>query len=313
MAGSSAWAWLDGEYLPWAEAKIHVRTECVMRGGSVFEGVPGYWSAAQGDLFLFRLEAHMRRLEASMRVMRMQLPYSLAVLENVVSELVRRCDFREDIHVRPTVYFGVGSAFGFKPAEIEVGAFVTATPMPRVEGRAEAGIRMAVSSWTRNSEANQPPRVKASGSYLNGRFAQVQAVVDGYDGAILLSRAGHVAEGPAACLMMVKGGVISTPRLSDGILDSITRSTLIECLGRELELRVEERAIGRTELYIADELFECGSGHEITPIVAVDRFPVGDGRVGPVTRRTMELYRRIVRGEMTQYRSWLTPVFRTAD
>lgn len=302
-------AWMNGEYINFDDARVHVRTDCVTRGGSVFEGVPAYWNDEQGQLAVFRLDDHMHRLEQSMRVMRMTLEYPVGVIREALLELLRRCEVRQDVHVRPTIYFGLGPNFAFRSKDIGVGAFITATPFPRVLNASVEGIRVAVSSWTRISDGDQPPRVKTAANYLNSRLAQVQAVVDGYDGAVLLNSHGYVAEGPAACLMMIRDGVISTPRITDGILESITRATLMQIIQSELGLEVRERAIDRTELYIADELFECGSAHEVTPIVGVDNYAVGKGERGPITEKVVELYSAIVYGKQQKYASWLTKVY----
>lgn len=312
MTGSQArtppLAWLDGHFVPWDEARIHIRTDCVMRGGSVFEGIPGYWNTAAQELYVFRVEDHLARLSNSARILRMRQPYSHNTICDAMLELIRRCGYRQDVHLRPTLYFGEGAAFGYRN-DIQVGAFISAVPMPRESRRLEQGIKVAVSSWQRLSDRDQPPRVKASGNYLNSRLAQVQSLADGYDSAILLNSAGHVAETPAACLFIIKNGVAHTPDTTSGILESITRATIIDILGRELGLAVHERAIDRTELYLADEIFECGSAHEVTPIVNVDGYTIGDESPGPVTRGLADLYVKAASGNLEGYRPLLTPVY----
>lgn len=305
---SAPWAWMDGEFVPWEKAQVHVRTDLVMRAGSVFEGIAGYWRESDGQLNLFRLRDHMSRLERSMKVLRMQLGYPLAQVEAAAVELVRRCEFREDVHVRPTIYFGEGTSFGYRRGEIAVGAFITAVSFPRNE-KSEKGIKVSVSSWSRISDNSHPPRVKCGANYLSARLAQVQAEVDGYDGALLLNHQGYVSEGPGACVMLVRDNALVTPRITDGILESITRSTIIEAICAELGLTVRERAVDRTELYMADEIFECGTAHEITPIVAVDGYAVGGGLPGPVTCKVRDLYRGIVGGTVPGYDAWLTNVY----
>lgn len=301
-------AWLDGYFVPWDEARIHIRTDCVMRGGSVFEGLPGYWNAAQQQLYLFRVEDHLRRLSNSARILRMRSPYDHEAIRRAMLELLRRCDFRQDVHVRPTLYFGRGAAFGFGD-DIEVGGFISAVPMPRSQARLTHGIKVAVSSWQRLSDRDQPPRIKASANYLNSRLAQVQAEVDGYDSAIFLNSLGHVAETPAACLIVIRNRVAHTPDITSGILESITRITAMELLARRLGVPVQERAIDRTELYLADEIFECGSAHEITPIVNVDGYVIGDGLPGPITQELADLYVKVASCDLEDYRALLTPVY----
>ena len=301
-------AWMDGRFIPYEDAHIHVRTECVTRGASVFEGVPAYWNDDDGQLYVFRLGDHMRRLAQSARIMRMTLDYPMSEIQHAMLEVLRRSDVRADVHLRPTVYFGTGANFGFRPGDIEVGAFVTANPFPR-NVATQSGIRVAVSSWTRIADTAMPPRVKASANYLNSRLAHVQAIIDGYDGAIMLNHLGTVAEAPVACLMVVRDGKVSTPRVTDGILESITRASLIELVQQELHLPVEEREIDRTELYLADEVLQCGSAHEVTPVIEIDGYPVGNGEPGDVTRGLMAQYSAAARGEIQKRMGWLTPVY----
>jgi branched-chain amino acid aminotransferase len=304
------YAWLDGELVPWQDAKVHIRTEAVMRGASVFEGIRGYRSAGSDELFLFKLQAHLSRLQESMKILRMQLPYSVDRLGDALIELLRASSLHEDIHARPTVYFGEGESFGYQPGSIQVGAFISAVPMPQT-ATLENGVAVAVSSWERISDHSMPPRVKSAGNYLNSRLAHVQAVVDGYDDAVLLDHDGKVTESPGSCLMLVRRGRVITPRVTDSILESITRDTLLQLLQNDLGIEVEEREIDRTELYVADEVFQCGSGYEIRPIVSVDRYPVKDGRRGSVTEALQSRYFDVVRGNVEDYRQWLTPVYAT--
>lgn len=301
------YAWLDGDLVPWEDAKLHIRTEAVMRGASVFEGIRGYRAAGSDEVFLFKLQDHLRRLGESMKVLRMELPYSVDRLGDALIELLRASDLHEDVHTRPTVYFGEGESFGHRPGSIEVGAFISAVPMPQ-KATLESGVAVAVSSWERISDHAMPPRVKSAANYLNSRLAHAQAVVDGYDDAVFLDRDGKVTETSGACLMLVRRGRVVTPRVTDSILESITRATVLHLLQNDLGMEVEEREVDRTELYVADEVFQCGSAYEIQPIVSVDRYPVGDGRRGPITRAVQSRYFDVVRGNVEGYRDWLTPV-----
>lgn len=307
-AATAKYAWLDGEFVPWQDAKIHVRSECVIRGIGVFEGLRGYWNERQQQMYAFRCPEHFRRLEESMKILHLQLPYPTSVVEEAMLELIRRCGFREDVHMRVNVYVGEGEDHTPDPTKMFVGSFVTVLPRPRIK-KLETGTHVCVSSWRRIDDQAMPPRVKATGNYVNSRLAQVQARIDGYDTALMLDQNGKVSESPGACVMMVRRGKVCTPGVEHSILEGVTRETLIELLDREMDMQVVERAIDRSELYVAEELFECGSGHEISPIVSVDRTPVGDGVPGPITRRLQEKYLEIVRGENELYRSWLRPVY----
>jgi len=304
-------AWMDGEFIPFGQARIHVRSDCVMRGGSVFEGIPAYWSEQQQQLWIFRFDDHFSRLARSMKILRMN--YALDELKDATIELARRSHVRQDVHLRPTVAFGLGPAFGYRPEDMEMNAFVTVVPFPRNEIHTDGGLRLAVSSWQRISDVDQPPRVKSSANYLNGRLAQTQARYDGYDGAILLNRNGYVSEGPASCLGLIRDGELLTPRVTDGVLEGITRATVLDLATESLGIKTTERAVDRTELYIADELFECGSAHEITPIVSVDGFEIGDGTPGPITRQLMTTYNDVVHGVAPERQHWLTPVYPSGE
>ena len=309
MAGNAArYAWLNGEYVEWPEARIHVSTVAVLTGGSVFEGLRGYHDPDERQIYVFRLPEHLTRLRQSMKIMRMTPPYSSEELAAVCAELVVRNGFREDVQIRPTVYFGEGGLFAHTPDKIDTGAFVLATPRRSTLDDGQ-GIACCVSAWRRLADDVMPPRVKAGANYQQSRLVVVQATVDGYDGAIILNGQGKVAEGPGACLMIVRDGRPILPPVTAGVLESITRSTLIELFAAEMGLHAVEREVDRTELYVADEVLFCGSAWEVTPITSVDRYPVGDGTIGPLTRRIRRIYRDVVRGRLPQYKHWLTPVY----
>ena len=300
--------WMDGDYVPWADAKIHISTDTALRGANVFEGLRAYYSADQAQLFLFRLEEHFDRLWNSMKVMRMTPPYSKADLTAACTGVLAKNAYREDLHLRVVTYFGEGSMYAFDPGQIFMGAFILPRPSPSILND-ERGIACCVSAWRRIADNVLPPRVKAGANYHQTRLVTVQARVDGYDNAIILNDRDKVSEGPGACLMLVRDGRLITPPVTAGILESITRATLIELCAAELKHDILEREVDRTELYVADEAFLCGSGEEILPITSVDRFPVGDGTIGPLTRRIRALYQEVVRGAMPKYKHWLTPVY----
>lgn len=300
--------WMNGEYLPWGDAKIHVNSPAVFTGASVFEGIRGYAGGEAGQVYVFRLPEHLGRLWQSMKIMRMHPAFTREEMAVACTGIVARNAFHEDVQIRPTVYFGEGPIYAYKPDKIATEAFVLSTPR-RSTLDDEKGIACSVSAWRRISDNVMPPRVKAGANYHQGRLATVQALEDGYDGTILLNDRGKVSEGPGACLVIVRDGVPIMPPISADLLESITRSTLMELCAVEMGLRVVERDVDRTELYLAEEVFFCGSAWEVTPITSVDRFPVGDGAIGPVTRRLRQLYRDAVRGRLPQYRRWLTPVY----
>jgi len=297
--------YLDGKVVPWEDAKIHVLSPAVTYAASVFEGIRGYWSAQHSELFLFRLEDHLKRLQYSMRVMRFDQEFTLDDLRRPVLELIRANGFREDIHIRLMAYLGgVPKVQSTGPVglAVQAGPF---WPNPHVE----TGMSACISTWERINDRALPPRIKTTANYANSRMAILEAGRNGYDTAILLTREGKVAEGPVANLFMIRDGVPVTPRITDGILESITRDTLMTLMHRDFGLVTQQRAIDRTELHHAEEAFMCGSGWEITPITSIDRLPVGDGTVGPFTRRLQQAYMRCVRGETESPAGWLEPVW----
>lgn len=295
--------YLNGKLVPYDDAKIHVQSAAVKYGASVFEGLRAYWNAAQGELYVFRLQEHIDRLFGSLRLMRMEHQLTREELANSILEVLRKNEVREDVHIRQTAYV---EADGALDATGPVGLAVDARPHKVTQ---KPGITACVSSWVRIADGAMPPRIKCSANYQNGRLAMLEARTNGYEGALLLNGRGKLAEAPGACCFMVRGGVPVTPPVTADILESVTRATLLELCRTELGQTPVEREIDRTELYVADEIFLCGSGWEVTPILSLDKLPFGTGTgPGPVTRAIQASYFAVVRGEKPAYRKWLTPV-----
>lgn len=302
------YVWMDGALVPWKDATLHVATECVLRGENVFEGERAYWNEAEQQLFLFRHADHIRRLREGARVMRMAIPYTDAEIEEACLSLLRACRHRGSVHIRPVVYFAEGELTQYLPSEIRTGMFILALSMPSKDAL-KTGVKSCVSTWRRNGDLNAPSRIKSGANYHNSRLAYIEARLNGFGTPIMLNNAGKVAEGPGACIMMVRHGKLLTPPVTADILESITRETLMELARKELGIEVVERDIDRSELYVCDEAFFCGSGAEVLPIASIDHYELGDGTPGAVTRALQDLYFRTVRGELAQYRHWLTPVY----
>ena len=256
--------WMNGRLVAQDQAVLPVNSAAVFYGTNVFEGLRAYWNADDGEVYCFRLQEHFVRFRESMKMMRFAVPYSDVDLYEAVREVLKGNEVREDIHMHLVAYVtGAGM-----DATAPTGLYIN----PRRRGRiADGGLACCVSSWLRTSDNAIPIRLKCGANYQNGRLAVLQAKADGYDAPILLNQQGHVAEGTGATFFMVRKGKLVTPPVSSDILESITRTTLIEEIGPELGLDVVEREIDRTELYVADEAFFCGSGYEITPIVSIDR------------------------------------------
>jgi len=295
---------MNGELVAYADARVHVLSTAFKYGACVFEGLRAYWNEERGELYGFRLREHFQRLVESLRICRMPSPLDPDGYLADLVRLMRANELREDIHMRVSAYVDNddGGLGAFEPVSISMAAL----PMQRYFGK--DGLHVQVSSWTRISDSSMPPRIKAAPNYHNSRLAIGQARADGYDSAILLSDAGKVTEGPGYALFMLRGGKLITPPVTSGILESITRDTLIT-LAPELGLEVVEREMDRTELYVADELFFCGSAAEVTPILSVDRMPVGTGAFGARTQEIRAAFLQTVRGEVEDTRGWLTPIF----
>ena len=298
------WVTQDNKLVPYADAKISVMAPGLTFAALVFEGYRAYWSDDAQDLYIFRLDDHMRRLAFSMNLLELDDPPSIDTFTRDILETLKANDFKEDTYIRLQVYV---DEWGSMLATGPVGSTVICRPRPRVADF-ETGKRFIVSSWRRNAENASPPRIKASANYLNSRLAGLEAKRLGAGGAILLNEDGTVSEGPGGCLFVLRDGVFTTPDVTSGILESVTRRTILDIAG-SLDIPVAERALGRTELYLADEAFYCGTGQEIMPIVAFDGRPVGEGVPGLVTRRLQAAFDDIVRGRNDAYRNWLTPVY----
>lgn len=304
---SPEWAWIDGRFVPWKECVLHARAQAIMTGASVFEGVRAYWNADQGQLYVFRLQEHFDRLAASMKIMRMKQAIPSEMMSASV-ELLRRNGFRGDVHYMPVAYVGFGEGYGAQTPSVQEGFFITAVAKPQSRAL-EVGLNVCVSSWQRISDNVMPPRVKAAANYQNSRFALLEARTNGYDYAIFLNAAGKVSEAPGACVFVIRGDQICTPPVTAGILESITRATLIQLFEECMGMPVIEREIDRTELYVADEVFLCGTGMEVTPVVSIDHLSVGCGRPGRLTSEIQGHYFRVARGEDAAMGHWLTPVY----
>lgn len=300
---TAPWMFLDGRIVAYADAKIHAFSGVVKYGCGVFEGLRGY-RGGDGQLFVFRLPEHLDRLRFGMKVMRYEHVYAEAELSDAVLAMLRANQLREDVHIRLIAYLD-----GDLPLNQTGPVGLIAGAIPRPSKGAGGGVHVTVGSWRRIADAAMPARVKCTGNYVNNRAAEIAAMVDGYDGVLMLTADGKVAEGSGACLFIVRDSRLITPDVGSDILESITRDTVLALAPDVVGAPVIERRIDRSELYGCTEAFWCGSGAEIEPLLSIDRMPVGDGTVGPVTRAFQERYFRVVRGEDPAYRHWLTPVW----
>jgi branched-chain amino acid aminotransferase len=300
------YTWMNGRLQPWDESRLHVNTDAVLRGASVFEGLRAYRTAEDDELLLFRVDEHMKRLfGTSMRFLRMRLTYSPEELAAGVVELLRANQVREDAHIRVVAYFD--ELEQGQELDTPTGAFILAFPRPP-NPRLNTGVRTMLSPWRRLSDNAMSPRVKASANYLNSRVSATDARSKGFDIPIMLNERGKVSEGPGQNVFLVREGTLITPRTTDSILEGITRATVLE-LARARGLAVEEREVDATELYIADELFFCGTAMEIQFIAEHDGYVVGDGQIGPITQLIRDGYLDLVRGRTAAPAGWTTAVY----
>lgn len=298
--------WLNGELVPWDEATIHM-TFIGTGAVAVFEGTRGYWNQEQEQLYVFRLDRHLERLGESMKIMGMTTELTTEQMKRGEVEVLRAVGVREDSYIRPLAFFTEGREVGTGGGG-DATVLIHTHPVDSILGT-DTAMKVCVSSWTRISDNVMPARIKCLANYHNGGLAAAEAARNGYDWAILLTPQGKVSEAPGACLMMVRKGMVITPPITAGILESVTRQTLLEVIPEELGVAVCERDVDRTELYIADEVFLCGTGREVTPVTHVDKYPVGQGTIGPLTSKIAALFETIVRGTTEEHPQWRTPVW----
>lgn len=301
--------WWNGEVVPWDRATIHLASAFWMGVTAIFEGIMAYWNEDEGELYVWQLDAHLRRLVRSQKLMRQESPYTVEQLTAAVCDLLRTLDAREDSYIFPYCYPQGGGNFesstgpGLQPVEIAI------TARPKASHLGKGWVHTAgVSSYTRISDNVMPPRVKNIANYRNSNLAMAEARFEGYDTALILNTAGKVAEGPGSCIVLIRDGVLVTPSSTDSILESISRYSVLELARRELGIEVVERPVDRTEMYIADEAFMVGTAAEILTIGAIDHYTIGDGGMGPVTRKLEALFHDVVRGKNPRYAHWSTPV-----
>jgi branched-chain amino acid aminotransferase len=297
--------YFEGGFVPMRDAKVSIMTHAFMYGTAVFEGIRGYWNAEQEQLYGVFLREHMERITRSCRIMLMEPIPPVDELVSLAVEVARRNAFREDVYIRPQVY-KKDRAIGVRLHHLEHDLSIIALPFGNYID-VESGVRIMTSSWRRNADEALPARGKIVGGYVNMAFQKSEAEMNGFDEALVLTPSGHASEASAANLFMVRGGTIVTPPVYDDILEGITRTAILR-LAADLGIPTEARSIDRSELYVADEVFLCGTGVQVSPVVGVDHRPVGSGEVGPVARAIAHRYFDAVRGRLPEYRDWLTPV-----
>ena len=298
--------WYKGEIMNVNDAKINILAPTSQFGLNVFEGIPCYWNDDEKQLYAFRLDAHYDRLLRSARLIQINCPYTKEDMKKALVDVVKANEYEENLSVRQTLFVdGFGSWGSADPVDMFV------APIPKGRTSAEynkKGLNCCITSWRRISDTTLSPRIKCGANYINSRMGQREALRNGYDTCIFLNDAGKVAEGPGSCFFIVKNKTVITPKLTDSVLESITRDTMIR-LAKMKGYEVVERSIDRTELYTCDEAFLCGSAMEVTPVFSVDRYEVNGGMAGKITTELHKAYLDAARGFVSELKEWVTPIY----
>lgn len=301
------YAYFQGKFVPISEAKISIMTHAFNYGTGVFEGIRGYWNEDDNQLYVFKMPEHYDRFLLSCGIIKTDIGLTTQQLCDLTVELLKKEDFKADTYIRPVAY-KASEGIGVRLHDLEDGFCMFAVPFGRYIEK-EEGARTAVSSWRRVDDNAAPARAKITGIYINSALSKTEVMERGFDEAIVLNHDGHVSEGSAENIFLVRNGVLVTPSPSDNILEGITRSTLMELARAELGLETIERQIDRSELYISEEVFFCGTGVQVAAVVEVDGRPVGSGKIGPIVEKLRNLYFDVARGKVKKYKHWCSPVY----
>ena len=303
---STPYAYFHKQIVPLSEAKIGIMTHAFNYGTGVFEGIRGNWNADDNTIYLFKVEEHLKRLRQSARICRIEISETDAQLSELIKQVVGKSEIREDQYVRPLAYKS-SEVLGVRVHDLEDDLLIFVAPFgPYLD--IDAGARVQTSSWRRAEDTSIPARAKNTGIYINSALAKTEAILNGFDEAIMLNADGHVSEGSGENVVIVRDGRLITPQRSDNVLEGITLDTVLFLARSELGLDVVERTIDRSELYVADEFFLTGTAAHVTPVLEVDRRPVGNGAIGAITKQLQKRYFDIIYGRVDKYAHWCTPV-----
>jgi branched-chain amino acid aminotransferase len=301
------YAFFKGQIVPIEQAQISIMTHGFNYGTGCFEGIRAYWNEQEEQLYVFRLREHFERMHRSARILRIDLPYSLDELGEITLDLLRREGNRCDTYIRPLAY-KEDEIIGVRLHDLSDGFAMFSMPFGRYLEQ-EEGAHVCISSWRRVDDNAVPARAKITGAYINSALAKTDAVLSGYDEALVLTEDGHISEGSAENFFLVRDGCLVTPPVTSNILEGITRDTIITLARDEMGLPTIERLIDRSEIYVCDEAFLVGTGVQVASITQVEHRPIGTGTMGPVVVRLRELYFDVVRGNHPKYRQWCAPVY----
>ncbi len=301
------YAFFKGKIVPYSEAKVGVMTHSLHYGTGVFGGLRGFWNEDEQQLFVFRPADHFRRFLDSCKILCMELPYTAEDLHTALMDLLRAENFKTNCYIRPLAYFS-DEIIGVRLHNLAAEVSIMAIPFGSYVSN-EEGLHVTFSSWRRVDDNMIPARGKITGAYVNSALIKTDAQRAGFDEALVLNQDGHLSEGSAANTMIIRNGTAITPPVTDNILEGITRRTIMALLHDDLKIEVVERPIDRTEIYLADEVFYCGTGVQISAITRVDHRPIGTGQIGPITNELRNLYFRVVQGRVPKYLHWCAPVY----
>jgi len=301
------YAYFEGKIVPYAEAKVGVMTHALNYGTGAFGGIRAYWNSDEEQLFIFRPIDHFIRLLNSAKLLFAKFDHTPEDLRDITLELLRREGFKEDVYIRPLVY-KADEIIGVRLHDLRDEITIFAVPFTRYIEKDE-DAHVTVSSWRRVDDNAVPARGKITGSYVNSAFIKTDALVAGFDEALVLTNQGHVSEGSAENVFMLRRGKLITPPVTENILEGITRYTIMRLAREELGIEIIERQIDRTEVYLCEEFFMTGTAAQVTAITKVDYRAIGDGEMGPITAQLRILYHDVVRGKMPKYRHWNEPVY----
>lgn len=302
-----SYAFFRNQFVPLSEAKVSVMTHCIHYGTAIFEGIRGNWNSQQKQIYLFRLKEHYERLQKGCQILRISLPYTTEELCHITVDLVARCGFEEDLYVRPLAYKS-SESLGVRLHGLDDDFLVFAIPWGPYLDTDKA--KCAVSSWRRPDDNVIPPQAKITGLYANNALAKTEAILNGFDEAIMLTPSGYVSEGSGENIFLVIDGKLVTPAPYNNILLGITRDTVIRLAKEELGVETIERPVDRSELYTAAECFLTGTAAHVTPVCEIDHRKIGDGEIGKITGRLQGIYSRVIRGDYPKYLDWCTSVFK---
>ncbi len=299
--------YFEDKFVDLGQANVNIMCHAFMYGTAIFEGIRGYYNAKHETMYLFRLTEHVKRLLENIKILRLSIKYTEKEIIDIILKMVAKNDLREDIYIRPSVYNSakkIGPGLGVNnPSDLSIfmipfGAYFSA----------DNGLKVQVSSWRRVEDNAIPARGKIVGAYANTALAKGDAMASGFDDCIVLTESGHVSEGSAMNIFLVKNNKLITSSITDNILEGITRDTVIKLAKDELNVETVDRTIDRSELYLADEIFFCGTGAQIMPVLSVDNRKIGDEKVGSLTRKIQDLYIKTCHGELNKFNNWLTPI-----